>query len=110
MAVKFQTQAPEALLAPLKKAIDDGKAPTWSYDKDGDFTHTPDQWRNKAWMRPSVSSSGLDVNIVKPKDGTISWKVYAIYSGRFIELAINHAHDDYTLASATSKPISGDLV
>ena len=67
VAVKLQSQSPKALLATLKKAIDDGKAPTWSYDSDGDFTHTPPQWQKKAWMRPTVSTSGLDVNIVKEK-------------------------------------------
>ena len=110
MAVTIQTGSPKTVIATLKKAIDDGKAPTWSYDKDGDFTHTPPQWKNKAWMRPRITANGVDVNIVKPQGETITWEIYAIYHGRFIELAINHAHDDYSVATASPKPVSGDVV
>lgn len=48
MSIKFETSNSTALLAAFKKAIDDGKVVTWSYDGDGDFTHTPPQWNKKA--------------------------------------------------------------
>ncbi|PNE12407.1 MAG: hypothetical protein CR217_03280 [Beijerinckiaceae bacterium] len=54
MAIHFKTETPKKLLAAYKKAIDDGHISTWSYDSDGDFTHTADQWNKKAWLRPKV--------------------------------------------------------
>jgi hypothetical protein len=44
MAVIIPTSKPNALVAAIKKAIDDKKIDTWEYDKDGDFTHKPEQW------------------------------------------------------------------
>ena len=46
MAINFDTDNPTKLLSAFKKAIDDKKIVTWSYDKDGYFTHTPEQWRS----------------------------------------------------------------
>jgi hypothetical protein len=40
MALLFKTNTPQALLNDFKKKIDEGHVVTWSYDKDGDFTHT----------------------------------------------------------------------
>ena len=45
---------PSQLLSTFKKAIDDGHVKTWSYDTVGDFTHTPDQWKYKAWLMKSA--------------------------------------------------------
>jgi hypothetical protein len=45
MALLFKTNVPQALLNDFKK-IDEGHVVTWSCDRDGDFTHTPDQWRS----------------------------------------------------------------
>jgi hypothetical protein len=43
MAIYFGTDDPDKLLFTFKKAIDEGHIATWSYDKDGDFTHTAAQ-------------------------------------------------------------------
>lgn len=40
MAIIIKTSAPAELLAAIKKEIDEEKIETWSYDSDGDFTHT----------------------------------------------------------------------
>jgi hypothetical protein len=48
MAVRVSTTHPSSLLAAIKKAIDARHVDTWSYDSDGDFTHTPLQWAKKA--------------------------------------------------------------
>ena len=42
MAVIVKTGDPAGLLKKIKKAIDDKHIETWSYDSDGDFTHTPE--------------------------------------------------------------------
>ena len=67
MAVNFETADPAKLLAEFKKAIDDKKVVTWSYDKQGDFTHTPNQWKDQAWLRPTVYTGRLTMNLLGHK-------------------------------------------
>ena len=47
MAIRVATSQPQAVLAAIKRAIEQRHVETWAYDKDGDFTHTPTQWANK---------------------------------------------------------------
>jgi hypothetical protein len=109
MAIYFDTKTPKKLLAAYKKAIDDGHVTTWSYDEDGDFTHTADQWNKKAWLRPKVTEgTALALFLLAPKDTTITTAVYAIYHGRFIESVLRHCDGLFTLARATSTPEDGD--
>jgi hypothetical protein len=110
VAVAFKTSDPSGLLARIKHAVDNGAVDTWSYDKDGDFTHTPTQWKSKAWLRPSVQAGQLRTTTIKPKDANITWEVYAIYMGRFSEMMIAHFHDYFSLAESTAKPTTGDHV
>jgi len=111
MAIHFKTTTPKKLLAEFKKAIDDGKVVTWSYDADGDFTHTAQQWESLAWLRPKViEKAELILSIVKPKNAKISSEVYAIYHGRFIESMLVHCDSLFTEAIATAFPADGDVV
>ncbi len=111
MAVHFETKTPKRLLAAYKKAIDDGHVTTWSHDRDGDFTHTVDQWRNKAWFRPQIiEGAELILYILKPTDGTITTAIYAIYHGRFIESMLRHCDSLFSVARASAMPESGDTV
>jgi hypothetical protein len=113
MTLSLNTNAnttPQQLLAAFKKAIDEKRIVTWSYDKDGDFTHTPTQWHHKAWMRPQTDSGVLNFKIIKPTGGTISWEVYGVYHGRMAESFIVHCHDKFSSVSATSHPSSSDIV
>ena len=111
MAIYLMTTTPKKLLSTFKKAIDDGHVTTWAYDQDGDFTHTPPQWNKKAWLRPSVSEgSYLALNTTPPNSTHITWPVYAVFQGRFIESMIEHCHDLFTEARATPKPANADRV
>jgi len=110
MALNFFTNNPHGLLSTFKKAIDDGRVATWAYDKDGDFTHTAQQWKNLAWLHPSSVAGQLVLNTLKPKDTKITWEVYGIYHGRFIESMIIHCHDLFTSAQATASPTKDDNV
>jgi hypothetical protein len=110
MALYFLTDNPNGLLSAFKKAINDGHVATWSYDKDGDLTHTAPQWKNLAWLRPSTVAGQLVLNTIKPKDANITWEVYGIYHGRFIESMIIHCHDLFTNAQATPSPTKDDKV
>ena len=108
MAVIIKTSNPTGLLTSIKKAIDDKSVITWSYDNDGDFTHTPDQWIYKSWLRPKVYSGELRLGILERKDTTLSTEVYAIYHGRFIEMLLAHFDKEFTTASATAQKTEPD--
>jgi len=108
--VTIQASAPQALLAAIKKAIDSNRIQTWTYDSDGDFTHTAQQWNRKAWLRPSVQSGGLSLSILPPNGTALSKEVYAIYHGRFIEMVLAHFDTEFSGASATAMPVMSDVV
>jgi hypothetical protein len=90
MAVRLFTDDPNKALGALKRMIDEGHIDTWSYDSRGDFTHTAasGQWKNKAWLRPKLCADRLEMNIIRPKNGSVNREVYAVYHGRFIETAV----------------------
>jgi hypothetical protein len=102
MAVIVDTTSPSDLLSKVKKAIDDGKVRSWSYDKDGDLTHDSEQWKNKAWLRPKVYNGELRFGILKQKDVILSKQVYGLYHGRFIDMLLTHFDDHFSTALATA--------
>lgn len=110
MAIHFETATPKKLLATYKKAIDDHRVTTWSYDADGDFTHTAEQWNNRAWLRPKVvPQKELVLHILTPSDTHLDSVVYAVYHGRFIELMLRHCDNLFRVSYATSMPEGGDV-
>jgi hypothetical protein len=113
MAIIVKTPDPAGLLKAIRKAIDDKEVVTWSYDADGDFTHEPEQWKNKAWLRPVIPASPSDeirFNILKQKGINMSKATYGVYHGRFIEMLLSHFDLKFQNASATALPIAGDRV
>src|ERR1022692_170955 len=111
MAVHFKTSTPKKLLATYKKSIDDGHVKTWSYDDDGDFTHTAEQWSKKAWFRPKISvGEELIFYILTPKDTNLSSAIYAVYHGRFIESILRNCDALFELGCASAMPEIGDIV
>ncbi len=110
MALYFKANDPQKLLDEFKKAINEGKITTWSYDKDNDFTHTPEQWKNRAWFRPKIESGRLALYILRPKDTNITSLVYAVYHGHFIESMLLHCDNLFTDSTATALPAGSDNV
>lgn len=109
MALIFTTSDPNKLLASFKKAIMDGRVATWSFDSDGDFTHTAEQWKYSAWMRPQINGD-LFFYIIKPQNQDISTEIYAIYHGRLLESMLVHCDKLFDNGQATSMPIAGDII
>jgi hypothetical protein len=107
--ITFQTSTPQALLAAFKKGIDDGHIVTWSYDNDGDFTHTPPQWNKKAWLRPAISSGVLTMKLIGHQSN-VTWEVFGVYHGRFIESMIVHCNQLFTTGTATASPTTSDSI
>ncbi|MBS1511089.1 MAG: hypothetical protein JST86_09620 [Bacteroidetes bacterium] len=102
MAIVINTNNASTLLASIKKAIDNKKIATWSYDDDGDFTHTPDQWAKKAWLRPSTDTAGvLKLTLISPKGVTLTKVVSGVYQGRFVEMLVTHFESSFTTATTS---------
>lgn len=102
MAVVVECLAPAELLAAIKDAIHNNHVTTWSYDSDGDFTHTPDQWENQAWFDATVEPDRLIFGIIPSTVFTLTDTVYGVYHGRFIEMLLAHLSDQFTTAAATA--------
>jgi hypothetical protein len=111
MAVVLLTTDSRALLTQVRALVTQCHIATWSYDADGDFTHTAagGQWKNKAWLRPRILSDRLTMNIIRPETGSVTREVYAVYHGRFLEMAIAHVPRLFTAGSATPFATSEDL-
>jgi hypothetical protein len=110
MSVSVATTKPKTLLAAIKKAIDDNKVATWEYDSDGDFTHSPEQWKNKAWLKPKVGDGRLIFGLVGQAKVNTSTEIYALYNCRLIEMLLAHFDDQFTNATATAMPDSNDSI
>lgn len=110
MAITVTTSDPRGLLADIKKGIDAGTIITWKYDTDGDFTHSPTQFANRAWLRPVVAPGELLLIIVPPIKIHMSREVYAIFHGRFVEMLLAHFDTRFSVATTTALPSHGDSV
>jgi len=109
MALIIKTTDPSGLLKAIKSAIDNKHIETWSYDSDGDFTHTPPQWFEKAYLRPKIAVGELQFGIVGSKNGKLTAEIYGVYHGRFIEMLLIHFNDKFSTASATAKKTDLDI-
>ncbi len=110
MAITVHTDNPRDLLVAIKRAINENRVRTWSYDTDGDFTHTAEQWRSKAWLRPREEDHALVLSILTPRGTKLSTELYAIYHGRFIEMLLAHFDGMFRRAAASAMPESNDVV
>lgn len=110
MALIVKTSNPSGLLSEIKKAIDSKSIQTWSYDSDGDFTHTPEQWQFKAWMRPKIINGELQFGFLGHNEVNTTKLLYAVFHGRFAEMLLNHFDDKLTNVAATAMPTSIDKI
>ncbi len=110
MAVIVYSSDPPTLLRAIRSAATDGKIETWSADSDGDFTHSPEQWRRKAWFRPKVADDRIIFTIFPPQKTVMNKVTYAVYHGRFVEMLLAHFDTQFQRAVATALPAEGDRV
>lgn len=104
MSIYVRTQDPRGLVNKIKKAIDDKSIDTWSYDKDGDFTHSVSQWAYHAWIRPRLETDRVVFSIICRNDKNLSVTDYAVYHGRFAEMLLTHF--DKTCKSIEITPLA----
>jgi hypothetical protein len=110
MAIVVKTDEPAALVAAIKKGIDDEKITLWLHDSDGDFTRTDEAWKGKAWLRPVIRDDRVIFRIFPPRNTVMSKSMYAAYHARFIEMLLRNFDDLFSEAVATALPKHGDQV
>jgi hypothetical protein len=107
MAITVSCADPARLLAVIRSSISEGKIDTWRYDSDGDFTHTPPQWVNQAWLRPSIGFGQITFGIIGNKNIKMTKSVYGVYHGRFTEMLLMHFDTDLQSIRATAQQQAG---
>lgn len=112
MAIKVFTDCVDDLKKELNKKIEDGDIETWQIDQDGDLTHSPEQWRNKAWFHIFESSDDnenqLVFGIIGNKKIPMTKSLYAVYHGRFSEMLLSHFDDIIEKIEITSQKTEYD--
>ena len=110
MAIIVTTSRPLKLLSSLRDGMSDRTVKTWICDSDGDFTMSSDNWKHKAWLRPTVKEDSLALHIFPPKNTNISTTVYAVYHARFVEMLLRHFDTKFRGTRVTAMPVSPDQV
>lgn len=110
MSIYVKTDNPQELVSKIRVNIDKKVIDTWSYDKDGDFTHDVDQWRYRAWIRPHIKQEKVIFAIVCRKDRNMSITEYAVYHGRFVEMLLVHFDELCKDISVTPLGSSYDVI
>jgi hypothetical protein len=90
MSVFVPCSAPRKLVTDIYSLILQNKIRTWEVDADGDLTHSPPQYRNKAWMRPHPEANRLVFRLFGQNGVLMKKYLYGIYHGRLIEELLNH--------------------
>lgn len=108
MAIIVKTENPEGLLNEIKRGIDQGVIDLWSCDSSGDFSHTPEKWINRAWLRPEVGDGELKFGILGTKDVGMTASLYSAYHANFIAMLLTNLDKYFTSAAATAKKTPPD--
>lgn len=94
MAVILRTTIDaQKIVDDIRQKIDNQEIDTWIYDEDGDFTHSAEQWKNKAWMSPNLTDAypyDLTFGILGRRGVNLTMTEYSLYHGRFIELLLKY--------------------
>lgn len=92
MSIYVKSTNPRLLVENIRSKIKLQEIKTWTVDKDGDFTHSTEQWENCAWICPKIEDENRRVvfYILGRKDRNVSTLEYAIYHGRFVEMLLTH--------------------
>ena len=90
MAIYVKSSNPRKLIDDINDKIENGGIDTWSVDKDGDYTHTAEQWKNHAWISPIIEEERVVFAIIGCVNVNLSVVDYAIYHGRFVEMLLAH--------------------
>lgn len=108
MAIIVTTENPGLLLNEIKRVIDQKETELWSYDTSGDFSYTPEQWANRAWLRPEEGFGELKFGILGTQNAGMTASLYSTYHAAFIELLLTYCDKFFTTAAATARKTDPD--
>ena len=103
MKIEIHTLNSTALWDKIKKDITDKKIKTWSIVQDANkneyLTHNPEQWLNKALLKPSTATNPIRLILT-----VVNWftnsepteYIKGLYIGRFTEELLEHYRKDFT--------------
>lgn len=90
MSIYVKTLNPRKLVDAINEKINISNIDTWMVDKDGDYTHTAQQWQYHAWIHPIIEEKRVVFAIWGRVSEDLSIVDYAIYHGRFVEMLLSH--------------------
>lgn len=104
MALKIFSHHPAALLSKIKKAIDDDKVATWSYNANNEFDHATRNWTGLCKFKVTICDGYL-LCTANPPAGQKHFAnrdVFGVYQGRFSEMLMNHFLGDFVFIASGS--------
>ena len=107
MAIYIHTNDPQGLHQRLTASIRKREIITWGVDKDGDYTIDRDQWRFKAWFRPTEKQGQLIFGIVQSRKYVMTNELYGVYHGRLVSTILAHFSYMITEVNVTPNPQKG---
>lgn len=107
MAIFIHTDDPHALHERFTASICNREIITWGVDKDGDYTIDRDQWRFKAWFRPTERQGQLVFGIVQSRKYVMTNELYGVYHGRLVSTILAHFSDLISDVRVTPNPQMG---
>ena len=107
MAIFIHTDNPNGLHQRLTASICNHEIITWGVDKDGDYTIDRDQWRFKAWFRPTEGQGQLVFGIVQSRKYVMTNELYGVYHGRLVSTILAYFSDMISEIHVTPNPQKG---
>lgn len=107
MAIYIRTQNPQRLIEGINRSIQSRDIVTWAVDKEGDYTIDRDQWRFRAWMRPTLIDGQLVMSVIQSRRFPMTNELYGVYHGRFVSTVLAHFSNEIEGIEVTPRPIIG---
>lgn len=99
MEITVYTKNAKNLLSKISQKITDDELKTWDIVKDADkndlFSHTPEQWKEKAMLKPKINVDNLKLSICWWTGKELEERVKGYILGRFIEVLMVHFRKEF---------------
>ena len=100
MEIIVRTKRPSILIESIEKDINDGELKTWEIKKNNKgetlFNHIPDQWSDKALLKPYITDEKLTLKIAWWDGHEPEENIKGYILGRFIEVLMVHYRDKFS--------------
>jgi len=99
MEITVYTKNAKDLLSKMSKKIKNDELKTWDIIKDREnndlFSHTPDQWKEKAMLKSKINSENLKFIICWWEGKEPEERIKGYILGRFIEVLMVHFRKEF---------------